>query len=80
MGIGSGEVQPLFVHRDAAMADMEAFVGRIGVMPDLMAGAGIHGPDVVGHGEVQNAVDQKRRGLQGSFLAGLENPGESPSD
>ena len=51
-------------------------VGRIGVMPDLMAGARIHRPDVVRHGEVQDAVDQQGRGLQGRRLARLKRPGQ----
>ena len=62
------------VHGNAAMADVSALVGRIGVMPDLMAGARIDRPDVVRHGEVQNAVDQKGRGLEGGRAAGLERP------
>ena len=76
VGIRSSEVQPALVHGNAAMSDVEALVGRIGVMPDLMSGARIHRPDVVRHGEVQNAVDQKRRGLQGRRLPGLERPGQ----
>jgi hypothetical protein len=76
VGIGSGEKQPALVHGNAAMPDVQAWVGRIGVMPDLMSGARIDCPDVVRHGEVQDAVDQKRRRLQFRFLPGLERPGQ----
>ncbi len=73
---GSGEIEPAFVHGDAAVADMEALVFRIDVMPELMSGAGIDGPDVVGDGEIQDAIDQQGRGFDGAALIGLENPGE----
>ena len=58
------------------MSDMQSFVGRIGIAPDLMSGARIHRPDVVRHREVQDAVDQKGRGLQGRLLPRLERPGQ----
>ena len=38
------------------------FVGLV-VVPDLVAGARIDGPDVVGNGEVQDSIDQQRRRL-----------------
>ena len=74
--IGRDEEQPVLVHGNAAMPDVEPFVGRIGVVPDLMSRARIHRPDVVRHREVQHAVDQQRRRLQGRLLAGLKRPGQ----
>ena len=59
MGIGGGEVEPAFVHGDAAMADVVALGCDAVVMPDQMAGAGVDGPDVVGHGEVDDSIDQR---------------------
>ena len=74
--VGRHEVEPVLVHGDAALADVEALVGGVVVVPDLMAGARIDGPDVVGHGEVEDAVDQQRRGLDRRRLVGLKGPGE----
>ena len=45
--IGSRVEEPVPIHRDAAMADVKALVGRIGVMPDLVARARIDRPDVI---------------------------------
>ncbi len=46
-------------------------------MPDLMAGARVDGPDVIGHSHVKDAIDEQRRALKFVVLAGLEGPGES---
>ena len=48
-------------------------------MPDLMARARVDRPDVIGHGEVQDAVDQERRGFDHRILVGLKRPGRGES-
>ena len=55
------------------MADVVAF-GSTVVMPDFAAVAGVHGPNVVGGGEVENAVDFERSRLE--LLVRRKNPGE----
>ena len=77
MGVGSEEEKPVLIHADAAMADVQALVRRVGVVPDLVAGARVHRPDVVGDGEINNAVHQQRGGFDGRRLAGLKGPGEA---
>ncbi len=67
VGIGRGEVKPIFVHAQAAMADVVAFGGAL-VMPDLAAEAGVDGPDIVWRGEVENAVHFEWRGLEHSSM------------
>jgi hypothetical protein len=47
------------------------------IVPNLVSGAGVDGPDVIGHGEEKDAVDQQGRGLDGRVLVGLEGPGET---
>ena len=74
--VGRHEVEPVAIHGNAARADVEALVRRIGVVPDLMAGARIHRPDVVRRGEVEDAIDQQRRRFDLRIGAGLEGPGE----
>ncbi len=69
------KVEISLVHRDATMPDMKPFVLRVVVMPDLVAGARIDCPDIVGNREVQNPVDQQRRRLDLRRLLGLESPG-----
>ena len=59
-----------------AMPDVIAFVWRMSVVPDLVARTRVDSPDVVRHGEIQDAVDQQRRGLDGCFLPGLKRPRE----
>src|ERR1700723_1940966 len=46
------------------------------VMPDLVARPRIESPNIVRNGEIQNAVDQQRRGLDFRWLLGLECPVE----
>ena len=72
--IGSGEVEPLFVHRDATMPKVHTCVWLVRVVPDLVARTGVDSPHVVRHGEIQHAIDQQRRGLDGCILAGLKRP------
>ena len=72
--VGSGKVEPLFVHRDPTMPKVHTCVWLVCVAPNLVAGAGVDRPYVSRHGEIQHAVDQQRGGLNGCFLAGLERP------
>ncbi len=59
------EEQPVAVHADAAIADGAAGVRRILVVPQLAAGARVGRPDVVGRGEVEDAVHHQRRRFDG---------------
>src|SRR4051812_46082086 len=59
------------------MADVQALVWRISVMPDLVTRAGIDSPDIVRHSEIQNAIHEQRRRLDGGRLVGLEDPGQA---
>src|ERR1700722_6501015 len=63
VAIGGFEVQPVGVHAAAAITNGRAGVGRIFVVPELVAGARVGGPHVVGRGEIENALDQQRRGF-----------------
>ena len=63
--VGREEIQPVAVHADAAVADVDAAPGPPEVVPQLAAGARVDRPDVVGRGEVQDAVHQQRRRLDG---------------
>ena len=59
------EVEPIAIHAEAAAADVDAALRFPLVVPELTAGAGVDGPGVVGNGEVEHAVDFKRRGFHG---------------
>ena len=54
------------------MADVETFVRGVTVMPQLVAGARVDGPNVVGHGDVQDAVHHERRAFQLARFARLK--------
>ena len=77
MRIGRGEEEPALVHGHAAMADVLAHGGGMIEVPDHVAGSGIDGPDIVGHGEVENSINQQRRGFDLCGLIGLKRPGEA---
>src|ERR1043165_2070687 len=74
MGVGSFEVQPIFVHGDAALANVIAF-GSSMIMPNLMAVTGIDGPNIVRCREIENAVDDEWRGFDNAG-ANAEGPGD----
>src|SRR6185312_237890 len=80
MVVRSLEINPALVHCHAAMADMEAGVRMVAVMPDLTTGVRVHGPDVIRDAEIKNAVHQQRRTFQFGSLIGLKRPceGELP--
>jgi hypothetical protein len=74
--IGDQEIQPILVHRDAAVANMQAMVGWVGVVPDLVTGERVDCPQVVGHTEVQHTIDHQWGGFNFRTLVGLKSPGE----
>jgi len=61
--VGAHEVEPVAVHADAAVADEVAAVVDPIVLPEELALARVDGENVVGDGEVEDSVDQQRRGL-----------------
>src|SRR5260221_1759580 len=74
MCVGRFDVDPVFVHGDATMADVIAF-GFTLVMPDLAAELCVDGPNVVGRSEVHDAVYDERRGFEDAGRSAI-NPGE----
>src|ERR1017187_2667183 len=65
------------VHSDAAIPNVLPLARRDVVVPNLVAGACIHSPNIVRNRKVQNAIYQQRRGLDWRGLVGLERPGKS---
>ena len=59
--VGREEVQPVAVHADAAVADVVAAAGLPREVPHLASRTRVDGVDVIGHREVENAVDDERR-------------------
>ena len=55
---------------------MQTLVGRIGIVPDLGARAGINSPNVIGYRYIQNAVSDNWRRLDLCCLTCLKGPGE----
>ena len=55
VGVRGGEVEPILVHAQTAVADVVALRFSV-VVPNLAAEASVHGPNVVWGGEVENAV------------------------
>ena len=76
--VGRLKEQPVAVHTHAAVADGAARVGWILIVPQLAAGAGIGGPNMIGRGEVENAVHHQRRRLDRDArpIAEARGPGE----
>ena len=68
------EEDPVLIERDAALAYMVALVGRILVVPEHVAGTRIDRPEVVGNGEVEDAIHQDGRRLDARILVRLESP------
>ena len=61
--VRSGQIHRVLINGRAAMADVERVIGRILVVPKLLARARVDGPDVVRRGHVKDAVRQNRRGF-----------------
>ncbi len=59
-------VEVVVPHAHTAVADVGAPFGLPEIMPELAAVYGIHRPGVVRHGDVQDAVDFQRGGLDGA--------------
>ena len=53
MVIRGGQIDGAAIHGSAAMADVKRAVGRVLRMPELLAGAGVDGPEMVGRGDVR---------------------------
>ena len=70
--VRGGQIYGVLVNGRAAVADVKRVVGRILVMPELLGGAGVKGPDVVRRGDVDHAVRDNRRSLDLLILVGLE--------
>src|SRR5581483_2625906 len=63
VAVGCFEKQPVAVHPESAVADMEPACRLPGEMPQLASAARVHSPGVIGSSEVQDAIDLERRGL-----------------
>src|SRR5215213_594357 len=57
MAVGGLEVERITGDGDAAVADVNAPLRFPGVMPQLAPGTSVERPDVIGHGQIQHAVD-----------------------
>ena len=57
MIIGSFEEEPIVIDADAAVARVDTALAFPFVVPEFFAGASIDGPGIIGHGEVENAVE-----------------------
>ena len=75
MCVGRTEKQPVFVHGHATLPDVIPIRLPLKV-PDLAAGSCISRPNVIGNGEVEDAVYLERRRFE-SLLMGLESPRQS---
>ena len=65
--IGRQKIQPVAVHAHSAVAYQVAAGVHPVVMPEFEAGARIQGIDMIGNGEIKDAVDQQRRRLDFRF-------------
>src|SRR6185436_308531 len=74
MRIRRRQVDRILVDRGAAMADVEPLIRWVGVAPQLPRRSGVDRPDVVRTRDVDDAVDENRRGLDLLGLPGLERP------
>ena len=63
--VGRLEEQGVVPHRRAATADVRAALRLPEVLPELAAVARVHRPDVVGRGDVEDAVHLEDRALDG---------------
>src|SRR5690349_12593726 len=73
VGVRRGEVEPILVHAQAAIADVVAFRFTV-IVPNLAAETSVDGPNVVRRREVENAVYFK--GSRFKFLVRGIDPGE----
>ena len=75
VAVGSKEIEPVAIHRHAAIADVDAAFGLPCEVPQLPAGARVDSPYMIRRREVEDAVDLERRGLDTAH-AGPVNPRE----
>ena len=73
LAVGRQEEKPVAGNAYSAVADVPAAFRFEGLVPDLLAIAGVDGPHVIGHCEIQGAIDHERCGLQAAD-AGAEGP------
>ena len=74
MRVGRGEEDRVLVDRDAPMADVEAGVVRIAVVPHLARRSRVDRPELIGRADVEHAVDDDRRRFDRGALSGLKRP------
>src|SRR5207245_1126801 len=72
--VGRLHVEVVVPHGEAAIADVRAAARLPEVVPELAAVAGVDRPGIVGHGEVEGAVDLEHGGFDGA-AAGREIAG-----
>jgi len=79
MGIRRFEKQPVSMHSQAALPNVQALILVVMIVPVLLAGAGIYGPNIIRLSKIQDASDQQRRRLQAgaSVYIGLKRPCQS---
>src|SRR5689334_18473573 len=77
MPIGGHEKDRIFVDCDSTMADVQPWVLLIGVMPDEVTGARIHGPNIVRDSDIRDTIYQKRSNAERYILIGLKYPAEA---
>jgi|SRR5579864_2504753 hypothetical protein len=79
MGIRCFEKQGTPTHSQAALPNVETFILAVLIVPVLLAGAGIYGPNIIRLGKVQSAAHQQRSRFQAraSVNVGLKSPRES---
>ena len=70
--VGRLHVEIVVPHPEAAIGDVRAAPGLPVVMPHLAPVARVHRPGVVRHREVERAVDDEHRALDGATAAGDE--------
>ena len=84
MAIRRFHVKPVAIHAHAAIPNGAAGIGRISIVPEFTPRAGIHGPRVIRRGEIQDAVNHKRRGLdsncgrRGTASSACASAGDEP--
>ena len=59
------------------MANVITCGGGMIEMPDQVTRSRIDGPDVIGHGEIENSIDKQRRRFDLRGLAGLKRPSQT---
>ena len=70
-----GNMTIILPNSSIAKLNSVLFVLGIGIVPDLMSGAGVDSVDVIGRREVDDAIHQDRRSFDLRVGAALERPG-----